>query len=281
MIDEREVRAQLDEVLDPELDRSLSTLGFIDLVEIKEAEAEVVVGFRLPTFWCAPNFAYMMAADLRERVGRVSGVKTVTVLLRDHFASDEISDGINAGHSFTEVFPGDTDGELDELRRTFAVKAFLVRQEQLLRALLRAGVTAERLAALQMDDLRVAGDAVLVRAAPAEHAAAEADGEAGWRRVPHLASTYALWRKKRAAAGLSVRAHGPLFTTADDEPLPPEGVMSHLRAARMIRLNTTFNTLLCTGLHRTRYGVPAPEAEAEAEASLSEALRSESGGGAS
>lgn len=275
MIDEREVRAQLDEVLDPELDRSLSALGFIDQVEIRDAE--VVVGFRLPTFWCAPNFAYMMAADLRERVGRVPGVQTVTVLLRDHFASDEISDGVNAGQRFTQIFPDDTDGELDELRHTFARKAFLVRQEQVLRALLRAGFSAERLATLQMRDVRVQGDAVLVREAPDERAGTDGAADEAWREVPRLVSTYTLWRKKRAAAGLSMGAHGPFFTTADDEPLPPDGVMSHLRAARMIRLNTTFNTLLCTGLHQVRYGGQAPDAEASA----AETLFAETEGGAS
>ena len=46
-IDEREVWARIGEVLDPELDRSLDTLGFVDQVTI--SGGEVSVRLRLPT----------------------------------------------------------------------------------------------------------------------------------------------------------------------------------------------------------------------------------------
>lgn len=131
MIDERAVWARIGEVMDPELDRPLDALGFVESVRIDGSE--VVVHFRLPTYWCAPNFAYMMSSDLRERIGRVPGVEAVRVRLLDHFAEDEITAGVNAGQSFAEVFADETDGDLTELRRTFLRKAFLVRQEQLLR----------------------------------------------------------------------------------------------------------------------------------------------------
>ncbi len=245
MIDESAVRTQLDEVLDPELDQPLTTLGFIHGVEI--VSDEVVVHFRLPTFWCAPNFAYMMAADVRERIGRVPGVRAVRVLLEDHFASDEISDGVNTGRRFAEVFPGDADEELDELRHTFARKAYLIRQEQLMRALLRAGYAPEHLAVLRVRDVRTDGDALLTR---------EVAGDAaGWRTLPGLVAAFALWRKKRVSAGLTLRPDDPLFTTGGGEPLPPDRVMDHLRDSRMIRLNGVFNTMLCTGLNHVFHGV--------------------------
>jgi hypothetical protein len=41
---------------------------------------------------------------------------------------------------------------------------------------------------------------------------------------------------------------------ASGAAIPPEALSEHLRAARMIRLNGVFNTLLCTGLHAVRYG---------------------------
>ena len=251
MIDERDVWQHIADVTDPELDRSLSALGFVESVEIHGSG--VVVNFRLPTYWCAANFAYMMSADLRERVGRAPGVESVTVRLRDHYAEDEISDGVNAGKTFSETFPGETDGELDELRHTFAVKAFLVRQEQLLRTLLRAGYTADQLARLTAADARVEGDALLVREeAGAGNALAT---PASWRAIAGAARTFMLYRQKRAGAGLTVAESAPLFVTASGEPLAPDAVPELLRAARTIRLNGAFNTVLCTALNRITHGV--------------------------
>jgi metal-sulfur cluster biosynthetic enzyme len=248
-INERDVWAQIGEVMDPELDRPLDALGFVESVEIHGSE--VVVHFRLPTYWCAPNFAYMMSSDLRERIGRVPGVETVKVQLLDHFAENEITDGVNAGLAFSEVFVGEADGELDELRQTFLRKAFLVRQEQLLQALLRLGYTADQLARLAAADVRVEDDVLLVRVTPSDAEGAQPE----WRRLAGLARTFALYRRKRAAAGLGTLDGGPFFTTGDGEPLTPEGVLEHLRIARTIRLNGAFNTVLCTSLNRITHGV--------------------------
>ncbi|MGH2494934.1 MAG: iron-sulfur cluster assembly protein, partial [Ktedonobacteraceae bacterium] len=44
------------DVLDPELDESLVKLGFIDRVQVNGADVSIT--FKLPTYWCAPNFAY-------------------------------------------------------------------------------------------------------------------------------------------------------------------------------------------------------------------------------
>ncbi len=249
MIDERDVWERIGEVIDPELDQPLDKLGFVEGVEIRDSE--VVVNFRLPTYWCAPNFAYMMTADLRERVARVPGVETVTVQLRDHFASDEITGGVNAGRAFSQVFAGETDGELDELRVTFLRKAFLVRQEQLLRAMLRAGYTPEQLVRLIASDVHVQGDTLLVR----EEGGPTDTGQSGWRSIPNAARTFTLLQQKRAAAGLDTSGAGPLFTTTEDESLTPESLPQLLRMAHTIRLNGAFNTILCTALNRATYGV--------------------------
>jgi metal-sulfur cluster biosynthetic enzyme len=248
-LDERDVWARVGEVLDPELDRPLDELGFVDAVEVHGGE--VTVRLRLPTYWCAPNFAYMMVADLRDRISAAPGVARVTVLLEDHFAGEEISAGVSQGQPFSAVFPGDADGELEELRRTFATKAFLVRQEQMIRALQRAGLAAERITRLTLADLVMQGGDALARAEPD----APETRERGWVRAPGHARTYALWRKKRAALGLAEPApDAPCFTTAEGAAIPAESLAEHLRSARMIRLNGVFNTLLCTGLHATRYG---------------------------
>jgi metal-sulfur cluster biosynthetic enzyme len=259
-INEQDVWARIGEVLDPELDRPLDALGFVDSLTI--VGGTVSVRLRLPTYWCSPNFAYMMAADLRDRIGVAPGVEQVTVQLEDHFAGAEITDGVNHWKPFSAVFPDDTDGELDELRRTFAVKAFLVRQEQMLRALLRAGLPAERVTRLTFNDLALDGADVMARAEPASPT---------WARAPGLARIYGLWRMKRAALGLrEAHENAACFTTADGVEITAESLPEQLRSARMIRLNGVFNTLLCTGLHAIRYGADDHEQRAITE-SLQEA----------
>ena len=75
------VLAALDGVIDPELDEPITTLRFVSSVEIS-ADGDVEVVLRLPTPQCAPNFAFLMAADARNAVRRLPGVRGVTVLLR-------------------------------------------------------------------------------------------------------------------------------------------------------------------------------------------------------
>lgn len=132
-----EVNQQLAKVYDPELDQPLTELGFIGGVDI--AGDKVTVRFRLPTYWCAANFAYMMSSDIRERVSELPWVKRVDVLLQDHFHDEEINEGIKNGKTFLATFP-DATGSLDDLRETFRVKAFQARQERVLRWLIRKGL---------------------------------------------------------------------------------------------------------------------------------------------
>src|ERR671935_3336032 len=105
------LQAALDRVIDPELDESLVRLGFVERLEIEAGR--VLVELRLPTFWCAPNFAYLMARDARDRLRAVEGVEKVEVMLKDHFASEEISQAATNGRPFGETFGSEADGNLD------------------------------------------------------------------------------------------------------------------------------------------------------------------------
>src|SRR5262249_57939513 len=101
--------------VDPELARSLVELGFAT-AEV-DAEGHVAVELRLPTFWCAPNFAYLMAQDARDAVEGVPGVRSVSVRLLDHFSDEQVTRGVGAGQSFAEAFPDLSDGRrLEPLR---------------------------------------------------------------------------------------------------------------------------------------------------------------------
>ena len=54
------------------------------------------VRLRLPTYFCAPNFAFLMVADAHDAVGAVPGVRRAEVVLDDHFAADAINAGVAA-----------------------------------------------------------------------------------------------------------------------------------------------------------------------------------------
>jgi hypothetical protein len=108
-------------------------LGFVDAVSGEGASVTLVL--RLPTYWCSPNFAYLMASDARQRALDLPGVESVDVILKDHAHAAEISVGASAGRPFADVFPGEASGDLDELRARFQSKVFGMRQEQLVRFL--------------------------------------------------------------------------------------------------------------------------------------------------
>src|SRR5712691_9387596 len=139
VVSEATVLDALRGVIDPELDESLVDLGFVESVRVDDAVVDVVL--RLPTFWCAPNFAYLMANDAREAILRKPGVRQARIALKDHAYSDEISVGVSSGARFETIFTGQAEGDdLETLRRVFHTKAFGMRQEQLVRCLLDAGL---------------------------------------------------------------------------------------------------------------------------------------------
>ena len=107
---------------------------------------------RLPTFFCAPNFSFLMVADAYDAVSAVPGVTRAEVTLADHHASAEINGGVaaQAGFVASPVRPGEAVAELDELRPQFLRKAALAGQDRVARPLVDAGVGPDELAALTL-----------------------------------------------------------------------------------------------------------------------------------
>jgi len=245
VVSEATVLDALRGVIDPELDESLVDLGFVESVRVDDAVVDVVL--RLPTFWCAPNFAYLMANDAREAILRKPGVRQARIALKDHAYSDEISVGVSSGARFETIFTGQAEGDdLETLRRVFHTKAFGMRQEQLVRCLLDAGLTAEELTELRVDDvidtsdrsglvLRVSGDLWLFR------------GAAPLARM-HL--------QRRERMGISADR---LITDEGGRPIPASGLREYLERVRRQRISMTFNALMCRGLLETRYGLSKVE----------------------
>lgn len=238
-----DIYGALAEVYDPELDAPITELGFVN--EVHLVDGHVTVRYTVPTFWCAPNFVFMMSQDIRTEVGRVPGVTQVTVLVQNNCMEDEVNAGVNAGRSFTETFPADVDhhADLEALRHTFTVKGFLARQDALLRRLRQAGLPDETVLALRIGDVHPHGEDLIVQAAEMQTP----------QRVLLAAADLARYLHKRRRLHLATDPGAQLFTTADGQPIAAADLAAYLRYSRTARLNIAFNTSLCEGLLRTQF----------------------------
>jgi metal-sulfur cluster biosynthetic enzyme len=108
----------LDTVRDPELDEPITSLGFVASWSVSP-EGDAEVHLRLPTYFCAPNFAFLMVADAYDAVSALDGVHSARIVLDDHFASDAINGGVAARAGFVRSFEGEATAELDQLRIDF------------------------------------------------------------------------------------------------------------------------------------------------------------------
>jgi metal-sulfur cluster biosynthetic enzyme len=222
---ESDVEAALRTVIDPELDRSLPELGFARAVV--GSEGEVTIELRLPTYWCAPNFVFLMAQDARDAVEAVSGVRSVRLELPDHFATEEITDGLARGQSFDQTFPGLSDGSgLHQLRRMFWAKGFMVRQERLARRLL-ASRSVEELAAMRLGE------------------------------VDHDDPDLPDYLARRARLSISTAPTAPLVVYPNGHPVDRAQLMSYLDRCRLVAVSLSANTELCQRLHAARF-TPTP-----------------------
>ena len=238
------VRAALDQVTDPELDESVVKLGFITDIKIVDDD-KVHIDFRLPTYWCAANFSYLMAADMRDAVTALPWVHRVEVRLDEHMFVEAINAGIAAGQDFTEAFASEASETLDSLRRHFGLKSFERRQDALLRHLLTQDHQAVALVAMSLAALR--------------GLALSDDG----------ATLRARYLARRGLVGGGELA----FVTSQDEPIMAETLGVYLRHIHRIGLNAEFNAALCSGLLAARYGA-APGIGAEsAEPELIDFIR--------
>jgi metal-sulfur cluster biosynthetic enzyme len=224
---EAEVLGALSGVRDPELDEPITDLKFV--AGLRVAENAVDVQLRLPTPFCAPNFAYLMVADAKEAVLSVPGVREARISLDGHYASEEINAGMAEDRGFEGTFPGETEGEsLDELRTIFRRKSFVSRQEKLCRALLAEGYSSEELAEMRLEEVPVS-------------------------------EAFEKYLSRREELGLDVSAEAPFVVDPDGNQIPEEAVVEHLRFAKLTRLSIEGNAGFCRGLLATRYGIEDPE----------------------
>ena len=222
MTDQADILAALDTVRDPELDEPVTALGFVSSCTVSAYE-DVEVRLRLPTYFCAPNFAFLMVADAFDAVSSVAGVRHTEVVLEDHFASEEINRGVAARAGFVDSFDGLAVEELDTLRSDFVRKAVLAGTDRVCRPLLAAGYTVEELSELTLGDAPPSADR---------------------RRL----------QERRAELGLPAELGSPLLVDAvTGEAVGPRALPLHLRRARLTLVNIEANASVCRGMLQHRY----------------------------
>ena len=72
---------------DPELDEPITSLGFVASCAVSAA-GDAQVRLRLPTYFCAPNFAYLMVADAYDAVAALPGVMIFLTSISFNLFSD-------------------------------------------------------------------------------------------------------------------------------------------------------------------------------------------------
>jgi metal-sulfur cluster biosynthetic enzyme len=225
-----EVWRRLETVTDPELDESVTALEFVTRADV-DANNCVHIEFRLPTYWCAANFSFLMADDMRNAVKALPWVADVSIVLGEHMYADKINAGLARGLTFQETFGAEADGDLDELRRTFLLKAFQRRQAALLAHLIEAGHDAARLVEMTLDEL----------------IDLEVDDAGARLRTRYL-------ERRPIVADATSRA----FAGVDGDPLQAETLSTYVRTLRRVDINAEFNSALCRGLLHARFDMETP-----------------------
>jgi len=210
-----DVLAALGTVYDPELDEPITALRFVASCEVADSGA-VDVRLRLPTPQCAPNFAYLMAADARDAVLALPEAGEVTVVLEDHYTAAEINAAVGRGGGFADAFPGETAGDLGSLRELFRRKALVARQSRLL-----ASVPDP------------------VSASLGELTGPDADR----------------CRELRRELGIDASDGAPAFVLGDGTPVRAEQVARFTRMAALTAVSLDANGGVCRSLLQVRYGI--------------------------
>ncbi len=98
-----EAMTALSAVVDPELDEPITDLGFVHSLVVSPS-GNVKVNLRLPTSFCAPNFAYLMASDAKDVLNELDWTRHVVVELDDHHDSGIINAGLAGDAGYRGTF---------------------------------------------------------------------------------------------------------------------------------------------------------------------------------
>ncbi|WP_222915413.1 iron-sulfur cluster assembly protein [Natrinema sp. SYSU A 869] len=241
------VRDRLDRVTDPELDRSIVELDYVDRIEIDGGR--VGVDLTLPTAWCSPAFAWMMAVDACDEVESLPAVENARITLHEHMHEAEINRGVNEGLSFADAFP-DADGDVDAVRAELDDKARVARQYDAVETLLDAGLDAEAIVGLRRRDLE--HDASKSDGGPPETVAVYVRDHSFAVSVP--AEPIERYLEKARETNLVSDPADVLFRTPEGEPIDADSFDLVHRRGRLAQVNMSSQGGICDGLRDAREG---------------------------
>ena len=228
---QRELWRRLEQVNDPELDEPVTEMGFIERAEIAD-DGKVEVDFRLPTYWCSPNFAFLMLEDIRTALEGLSWSPPFHIALHDHMFAEEVNNGIALGKSFADIFGSlAEDIDLEPLRAKFRLKAFQRRQEAVILGFRETGASDAEITGATLADL------------DARTAAIAGDGAQQMRR----------YRDALLARWPNLSRRNRVIVDWDGVAVEEQDLASHLADLRSVRINMEFNGAICRGLKTTRY----------------------------
>lgn len=221
---------RLEQVNDPELDEPITEMGFVERADVGP-DGSVDVDFRLPTYWCSPNFAFLMLDGIRRALDALSWSPIYRVSLHDHMFAEEVNKGIAAGKGFGEIF-GELAGDqnLESLREIFRIKAFKRRQEAVLLGLRHQGLTDSEIVGMDLTAFDIAG--------------LDQIGDAK-QKSRYREALLGRWPERQPG--------DPVFVTWEGAQIAANALSAHLADLRSVRINMEFNGALCRGLKHTRY----------------------------
>ena len=227
---QKELWRRLGEVNDPELDEPITEMGFVERADVT-GDGSVEIDFLLPTYWCSPNFAFLMLDGVRKALDQLSWSPAYRVKLHDHMFAEEVNRGMAEGRTFGAIFAVlAEDQDLGALRETFAMKAFKRRQEALLRGFKAHGLTDREILGMDL---------------PAYDVARFQPGETAKQKPRYRAALLERFPDRRV--------DDPVFVTWEGQRIPHGALSAHLAELRGVRINMEFNGALCRGLKQSRY----------------------------
>jgi metal-sulfur cluster biosynthetic enzyme len=229
----------LSTVTDPELDEPITDLGFVKDLSVSD-DGRVSLDLVTSTFWCSPNFVFMMLEEARDVVSKLPGVREAQVRLGGHHDSARINEAINSHKSFFECYGSEANGNLVELNQMIRTRALRSRLHSMAETLFKYGFSPEQLLDLSHQDMTSDGDSIEVKSPSMTLSISDAEDV---KRI----SRYLRYRERIGPRD------GPLVVwDLDGNPPKREEFRSALREARSSRANFGFNAELCRALLSAR-----------------------------
>lgn len=153
----QQVREALGAVVEPELGRPITDLGFVSDVSIDAGR--VHVRLRVPSYFRLQRYGWLILADARAALGALPWVDAIDLC----FAAADV--GGRADASVPPLFDEPvSDRHRSDIRRA----AFLDRQLRLIRSLLERGLRRSELGGVTLSDLPVTAESAVYKQRRAE-----------------------------------------------------------------------------------------------------------------